>query len=63
MAELSMPLSKNFVLKEFLRSSTAERDEGLKQEQENPPPEITLEVSWQRFKWLEKSTSKLWICC
>ena len=40
MAELSMPLSKNFVLKEFLRSSTAERDEGLKQEQENPPPEI-----------------------
>ena len=37
MPELSMSLSKNFVLREFLRSSTAERDDGLKQEQENPP--------------------------
>lgn len=40
MVELSMPLSKNFTLRELLRSNTAERDEKLKQEQENPPPEI-----------------------
>jgi hypothetical protein len=40
MLELSTPLSKNFTLKELLRSDTAERDEGLKREQENPPPEI-----------------------
>ena len=35
-----MPLSKNFTLRELLRSNVAERDERLKQEQENPPPEI-----------------------
>ena len=40
MPELSMPLSKNFTLKEFLRSSVAERDERLKQEQEDPASEI-----------------------
>ena len=40
MPELSMPLSKNFILRELLRSNVAERDERLKQEQENPPPEI-----------------------
>jgi hypothetical protein len=40
MPELSMPLSKNFTLRELLRSNVAERDERLKQEQENPPPEI-----------------------
>ena len=38
MPELSMPLSKNFTLRELLRSNVAERDERLKQEQENPPP-------------------------
>jgi galactokinase len=38
--ELSTPLSKNFTLKELVRSVTAERDEGLKAEQENPPPEV-----------------------
>jgi hypothetical protein len=40
MPHLSTPLSKNFTLEEFLRSDTAERDERLKQEQENPPPEV-----------------------
>ena len=40
MPELSMPLSKNFTLRELLRSNTSERDERLKQEQENPPSEI-----------------------
>jgi hypothetical protein len=40
MPELSMPMSKNFVLRELLRSNAAERDEQLKIEQENPPPEI-----------------------
>jgi len=40
MAELSMPLSKNFTLGELLRSEVVERDERLKQEQHNPPHEI-----------------------
>ena len=40
MLELSTPLSKNFTLRELLHSDTAERDEALKNEQENPPPEI-----------------------
>lgn len=40
MPELSTPLSKNFTLKELVYSDTAERDEGLKREQENPPPEV-----------------------
>ncbi len=40
MPELSMPLSKNFALRELVRSSTAERDDRLKREQENPPIEI-----------------------
>ena len=40
MPELSTPLSKNFSLREMLRSATAERDPQLKQEQENPPDEI-----------------------
>jgi len=40
MPELSMPLSKHFTLGELLRSDVAQRDQRLKQEQENPPPEI-----------------------
>lgn len=40
MPELSMPLSKNFTLKELLRSNTVERDDNLKQEQENPPLDV-----------------------
>ncbi len=40
MAELSMPLSSNFTLGEFLRSNTAERDYDLKKEQENPSDTI-----------------------
>ncbi|MFC1869055.1 D-Ala-D-Ala carboxypeptidase family metallohydrolase [Thermodesulfobacteriota bacterium] len=40
MVELSMPLSKNFTIGEMLRSNSIERDENLKQEQYNPPPDI-----------------------
>jgi DNA mismatch repair protein MutH len=40
MIEQSMPLSKNFTLGELLYSPTAERDQQLKAEQENPPDEI-----------------------
>ncbi len=40
MPELSLPLSNNFTLGEFLRSETAERDYELKKEQENPPHEV-----------------------
>ena len=42
----STPLSKNFTLKEFLCSETAERDERLKQEQENPPSEIVENLQY-----------------
>lgn len=41
MPELTLPLSSNFTLGELLQSNTAERDENLKREQENPPDEIT----------------------
>ena len=41
MPELSLPLSSNFTLGELLHSNSAERDENLKREQENPPDEIT----------------------
>jgi hypothetical protein len=41
MPELSLPLSSNFTLGELLHSNSAERDESLKREQENPPDEIT----------------------
>jgi hypothetical protein len=40
MPELSMPLSKDFSLGELLQSEVAERDERLKEEQQNPPSEI-----------------------
>ena len=40
MTNLSTPLSANFILKEFLASSTAERDPELKRVQENPPEEV-----------------------
>ncbi len=37
MADLNMPLSANFILKELVHSDTAERNLALKAEQENPP--------------------------
>ncbi len=40
MPELTIPLSKDFTLEELLRSEIVERDERLKQEQQDPPPEI-----------------------
>ena len=40
MIELSTPLSKHFTVGEMLRSNTVERDENLKKEQYNPPPDI-----------------------
>jgi hypothetical protein len=40
MIELSMPLSKNFTLRELVHSNTAERDPALKALQENPPEEV-----------------------
>ena len=40
MADLSTRLSANFTLKELVRSSTAERDEALKLEQENVPDDV-----------------------
>ncbi len=46
MVNLSQPLSSNFTLGELLRSSTAERDPGLKHEQENPPLEVQLNLQY-----------------
>ena len=40
MSDLRQSLSANFTLREFLRSDTAERNEKLLQEQENPPQSI-----------------------
>lgn len=41
-----LPLSTHFTLKELLRSTTAERDEALKREQENPPPEVVSNLQY-----------------
>lgn len=46
MVNLSEPLSFNFTVGELLRSSTAERDPGLKREQENPPEEVLLNLQY-----------------
>jgi hypothetical protein len=46
MPDLSLPLSANFTLGEFLRSETAERDEHLKAEQEHPPDEILFNLKY-----------------
>ena len=46
MPELSLPLSNNFTLGEFLRSETAERDYELKREQENPPEEVIANLQY-----------------
>lgn len=51
MPESTYPLSTNFTLGEFLRSSTAERDEGLRQEQFNPPSGIV-----DNLKYLVETT-------
>ena len=51
MANLSRPLTKNFLLGEMLRSATAERDERLKDEQENPPDEVV-----ENLEYLASST-------
>jgi len=46
MADLKMKLTPNFSLGELVRSSTAERDEVLKNAQENPPVEIINSLSY-----------------
>lgn len=46
MADLSMRLSKNFTLGEFLRSATAERHENIVAEQYNPPDEVISNLSY-----------------
>ena len=46
MIDLSMPLSENFTLGELLLSDTAERNEDLKLEQYNPPPEIVENLQY-----------------
>lgn len=50
---LSLPLSRHFTLKEMLRSTTAERDEALKREQENPPVEVVTALQYLVEKTLE----------
>jgi hypothetical protein len=39
-------LSENFILGELLHSDLAERDEALKREQENPPPDIIENIQY-----------------
>jgi hypothetical protein len=46
MMDLSMFLSENFTLGELLRSDIAERNEDLKREQYNPPPEIVANLHY-----------------
>lgn len=46
MAELTQPLSKNFLVGELLRSATAERDVRLKAEQENPSEEVLSNLQY-----------------
>ncbi len=46
MADLRMKLSNNFSLGELLRSETAERQEDLKQEQENPSDKIVSNLTY-----------------
>jgi hypothetical protein len=54
-----MPLSKNFTLREFLCSNVAERDERLKQEQENPPSEIVDNLKYLVETALQPIRNKL----
>jgi len=54
-----MPLSNNFTLGEFLRSNTAERDENLKQEQYNPPPNVEENLQYLVKTTLQPIRSKL----
>ena len=50
---LSLPLSPHFTLKEMLRSATAERDEALKQEQENPSDDVVASLQYLASTVLE----------
>lgn len=43
---LNQRLSKNFTLNEFLRSSTAERDEAIAKEQFNPPEHVVANLAY-----------------
>jgi hypothetical protein len=54
---LSRPLSGHFTLKEMLRSTTAERDEPLKREQENPPVEVVTSL---QYRWSMRSNRCGW---
>ena len=44
--DLSRRLSDHFTLKELVRSATAERDDALKREQENPPAEVVTALQY-----------------
>lgn len=46
MPDLSISLSRNFTLRELLRSASAERNEELKSKQENPPPEVVDNLTY-----------------
>ena len=59
MIEPTMPLSKNFIIGEFLRSNTAERDENLKSEQYGPPDEIVNSLKYLVETALQPIRSKL----
>jgi hypothetical protein len=50
---LSVPLTEHFTLKELVRSATAERDDALKREQENPGAEIVSSLEYLAHNALE----------
>jgi hypothetical protein len=50
---LSVPLSAHFTLKEMVRSATAERDDALKQEQENPSEDVVASLQYLATTVLE----------
>ena len=59
MANLSERLSANFTLGELLRSSTAERDPALKEEQENPPESVLASLRYLVKTVLQPMRTKL----
>src|SRR5262249_51531652 len=50
---LSLPLTPHFTLKEMLRSTTAERDQALKAEQESPSEEVVTSLQYLATTVLE----------
>jgi len=59
MVDLNLRLSKNFTLGEFLRSSTAERQEAVFKEQNNPPQEVIASLQYLCTKTLQPLREKL----